>query len=436
MPASALRLKCDGVFQARGADAGRQAELRVVGDRQRLVVVLRADHGRHRPEDLLAGDAHLVAHLGEQGRRQIEAGRVARSAARRRRRAWRLPPGRSGCTSGPGRAGSGRPPGRYACRPSGRRRSTRPFIRSGMAATNRSWMPSVTIRREEAVQRWPVEKKAPLTAHSTATFRSASSSTTIGFLPPISSWTFFIGSAAMQVWATLRPGRHRAGEGDGVTTLGSSACASPTTEPRPMTRLNTPAGTPARMMISESAWAEPGTRSAGLNTTRVAVGERRRDLPGRDGDREVPRRDQADDADRLAGDLHIDAGPHGRHLLAGHAQALAGEEQEDLAGAGRPRRCPRAGSCLPRATSRRPSSSLRARISSPTRFRMSWRCWIEERDQAGKASLAAAIARSASAARGAGILADHVVGVGRIDVRARPPIADEPLARNIILRHR
>ena len=30
-------------------------------------------------------------------------------------------------------------------------------------------MPSVTISRDEAVQRWPVEKKAPLTAQSTAT---------------------------------------------------------------------------------------------------------------------------------------------------------------------------------------------------------------------------------------------------------------------------
>ena len=43
-------------------------------------------------------------------------------------------------------------------------------MRSVIAATKRSWMPSVTIRREEAVQRWPVEKKAPLTAHSTAVF--------------------------------------------------------------------------------------------------------------------------------------------------------------------------------------------------------------------------------------------------------------------------
>ena len=29
-------------------------------------------------------------------------------------------------------------------------------------------MPSCTTRRDDAVQRWPVEKKAPLTAHSTA----------------------------------------------------------------------------------------------------------------------------------------------------------------------------------------------------------------------------------------------------------------------------
>lgn len=30
------------------------------------------------------------------------------------------------------------------------------------AATNLSWMPSVTTRRDEAVQRWPVEKKPEL----------------------------------------------------------------------------------------------------------------------------------------------------------------------------------------------------------------------------------------------------------------------------------
>ncbi len=41
----------------------------------------------------------------------------------------------------------------------------------------------------------------------------------------------------------------------------------PTTDPGPITRLKTPAGTPDRAMISESACAEPGTISAGLNTT-------------------------------------------------------------------------------------------------------------------------------------------------------------------------
>ena len=42
---------------------------------------------------------------------------------------------------------------------------------------------------------------------------------------------------------------------------------SPTTEPRPITRLNTPAGMPARARMSAIAQAQPGTRSAGLNTT-------------------------------------------------------------------------------------------------------------------------------------------------------------------------
>ena len=45
--------------------------------------------------------------------------------------------------------------------------------------------------------------------------------------------------------------------------------ASPMTLPRPITRLNTPAGMPERLMISASAQAQPGTRSAGLSTTQL-----------------------------------------------------------------------------------------------------------------------------------------------------------------------
>jgi len=45
----------------------------------------------------------------------------------------------------------------------------------------------------------------------------------------------------------------------------------------------------------------------------------------------------------------------------------------------------------------RPISWRRAMISSEAAFRMSWRCWMPERDQPWKAALAAAIALSASA---------------------------------------
>ena len=63
-------------------------------------------------------------------------------------------------------------------------------------------MPSVTIRRLDAVQRWPVWKNAPSTAQVTAVSRSASSSTTSGFLPPISHCT-----GIMRAMARLRDSR-------------------------------------------------------------------------------------------------------------------------------------------------------------------------------------------------------------------------------------
>ena len=126
-----------------------------------------------------------------------------------------------------------------------------------------------------------------------------------------------------------------------------------------------------------------------------------------------------------------------RHDLAGQAQRFAGEEIEDLARRGWSRRCPRPASCLPRAPAARPSSSLRARISSrgllqdgvalpadrsatmpetppwPRR----WRCL-------------------ASLGAGRGIVADDVVGVRRVDVAgagvADPFAIDEVLSK---LRH-
>ena len=54
-----------------------------------------------------------------------------------------------------------------------------------------------------------------------------------------------------------------------AATSGEPTIASPTTAPRPITRLNTPGGTPASSRILASAQAQPGTRSAALNTTQL-----------------------------------------------------------------------------------------------------------------------------------------------------------------------
>ena len=68
------------------------------------------------------------------------------------------------------------------------------------------------------------------------------------------------GLAAAQAWPT-KPVKLIA------ATSGSFTSVSPTMEPRPITRLNTPAGMPARAKMSASAHAQPGTRSAGFITT-------------------------------------------------------------------------------------------------------------------------------------------------------------------------
>jgi hypothetical protein len=52
-------------------------KLGVVRGRQRFGIILDPDDRRHRPKDFLARDPHLVAHVGEQCRLQIEAGRLA-----------------------------------------------------------------------------------------------------------------------------------------------------------------------------------------------------------------------------------------------------------------------------------------------------------------------------------------------------------------------
>ena len=138
-----------------------------------------------------------------------------------------------------------------------------PVIRSLSLATNSSWTSAVTMRRLEAVQRWPVEKKAPLIAASAAASRSASPSTMSGFFPPISHCTFDPAAEALAMTPAPTPT-------DPVNVTASTSrlveIASPTTRPGPMTRLSTPSGRPASRRMHTSACALAGTISAGLNT--------------------------------------------------------------------------------------------------------------------------------------------------------------------------
>lgn len=69
-------------------------------------------------------------------------------------------------------------------------------------------------------------------------------------------------------------------------------------------------------------------------TRLLSTTERRRDLPCRDCEREIPWRYDAYDADGLACDLDTDARTHARQHIAGDPQGLSGEEVEYLCRAG------------------------------------------------------------------------------------------------------
>ena len=100
-----------------------------------------------------------------------------------------------------------------------------------------------------------------------------------------------------------------------------------------MTRLNAPFGNAGANDDFGERVRPAGHEIGRLEDDAIAVAERRRDLPGGNGDGEIPRRDDADDADRLARHFDVDARPHAGEFLAGNAQGLASEEVEDLRGA-------------------------------------------------------------------------------------------------------
>ena len=195
--------------------------------------------------------------------------------------------------------------------------------------------------RERAQQSWPALPNTAPGAAAAAASRSASANTMLGDLPPSSSVTRLIvwaAPAAIERPTSVEPVNAI------LATSGCSTSRAPQTEPGPTTTLTTPSGSPAS--TRELGEAQRGQRRqlGRLEHDRVAGRQRRSQLPGGDRQREVPRHDQPDDAERLAHGPRLAAGdrdrvaeqPLGRagvvaehlghhvHLAAGVADRLAG----------------------------------------------------------------------------------------------------------------
>ena len=121
---------------------------------------------------------------------------------------------------------------------------------------------------------------------------------------------------------------------DTMSTAGGWSAARRHRRPVPTTMLTTPAGRPASISISPSSNVEPEVSSRRLDHRGAAGGEREGQFLADDQEREIPRRDDRDDADRLA-QHHAEHGVAQR--VVAFAVQVAGERcgiAPDVGGAG------------------------------------------------------------------------------------------------------
>ena len=115
-------------------------------------------------------------------------------------------------------------------------------------------------------------------------------------------------------------------------TRSSSTSTSPIAAAEPETTLIQPGGRPASSSSCARKSADSGVVGRGLEHDRATGGERRRDLVRDEVEREVERRDRADDPDRQAQRERELSGARGRgvhrHHLAGELSRLDGGERE------------------------------------------------------------------------------------------------------------
>ena len=152
------------------------------------------------------------------------------------------------------------------------------------------------MARLVAVHFCPVEKNAALTTFSTAELKSASASTMVGFLPPISSWMRsrrLEASACSQSPISQEPVKRDRLERLGVHQRAAQFAA------RAGDEVDHALGN-ARLVqrLHDAPRAQRRGRGR-LEHHGVAADQRRRQLPGRNGAGEIPRRDQPHHADRV-----------------------------------------------------------------------------------------------------------------------------------------
>lgn len=134
---------------------------------------------------------------------------------------------------------------------------------SAASATASSYCEVCTSIRVQALHVWPELPMTFATPTPTALARSALGRMTLADLPPSSRATRL--TAAPAVAPIFLPTAVEP-VNETRSTPSCSARACPATGPRPVTRLNTPAGTPASWTASAKSWAVSGVSSAGLRT--------------------------------------------------------------------------------------------------------------------------------------------------------------------------
>src|ERR1035437_7894696 len=125
-------------------------------------------------------------------------------------------------------------------------------------------MASSTMARLVEGHFCPVEKNAALTTFGTAELKSASASTMVGFLPPISSWMRnrrLEASLCSQLPVWQDPVDDTALSGAAFTS------GRPRSPPGPATKLTAPLGTPDSPRASTRRHALSGAADAGFSTT-------------------------------------------------------------------------------------------------------------------------------------------------------------------------